>query len=124
MPEAPEQPRPFAVTTRTEESITIVEVSGELDAATAPELRSVLAPVSADRGRSLIVDLRGCSFIDSTGLAAIMHGTRPLQNGESNVALVCGEGSVRRLLSLTAVDQTLRTFEALDAAVEAIRAES
>ena len=59
----------FAVTTQTSEAgVTIVSVSGEVDLATVPELQAALNAVSGDA----TVDLAGVSFMDSTGLSALI----------------------------------------------------
>ena len=46
----------------------VVIVSGSLDIATAPALREALLTLVADRDASVVVDLDGVDFIDSTGL--------------------------------------------------------
>ena len=48
----------------------VVTVSGELDLATAPRFREALEE-ALDRGRDVAVDLAGCGFIDSSGIAAL-----------------------------------------------------
>jgi anti-anti-sigma factor len=51
----------------------IVRLDGELDAASAPGLRTLLAESSARAGE-LILDLSGLRSIDADGLAAIVSG--------------------------------------------------
>ena len=48
----------------------VVSVSGELDLATAPALEQTLVGVADDRTDEVIVDLTGCTFLDSQGLRA------------------------------------------------------
>jgi anti-sigma B factor antagonist len=86
-------------------------------------VRELLDEAARDRTRPLVVDLTGCGFVDSTGLATLLHGAKPAQNGESNVALVSAGGEVRRLLELTAIDRTIPVFDALDEAIEAVLAD-
>ena len=86
------------------------DARGNLDIETAPSLESRLAEGAADQDRPLIVDLLECGFIDSVGLAALLQGAKPLQNGEANVAFVAPDGPVRKLLTLTAVDRTIPVF--------------
>ena len=54
------------------------------------------------------------------GLAALLQGAKPLQNGEANVAFVAAEGPVRKLLALTAVDRTIPVFATRSEAVAAV----
>jgi anti-anti-sigma factor len=51
----------------------ILRLDGELDAASARELRTVLAE-SATRAGELILDLSGLRALDADGLAAIVSG--------------------------------------------------
>jgi len=111
---------PFEATERIDRGVRIVAIRGELDIATSPGVRELLSEAARDKARPLVVDLTACEFIDSTGLAALLHGAKPTQNGESHVALVSPGGDVRRLLELTAIDQTIPVFADLEGAVAAV----
>jgi anti-sigma B factor antagonist len=104
------------------DAVRVVSLRGVLDIETAPALEKTLAGSASDPDRPLVVDLLDCEFIDSVGLAALLRGAKPLQNGEANVVFVATEGPVRKLLTLTAVDRTIPVFatraEALAAVVD------
>ena len=51
-----------------------VALRGEVDVATVEQVRATLAEAIAGGPRSLTVDLSGLSFIDSTGLGALIFG--------------------------------------------------
>ena len=51
--------------------VTIVAPSGEIDLATAPLLREGLERAEAHAPSGLVIDLRGVSFIDSTGIGEL-----------------------------------------------------
>jgi anti-sigma B factor antagonist len=113
---------PFETTAEIVNGARVVSVRGELDIATSPQVRDLLGDVAADPVRPLVIDLAECGFIDSTGLAALLHGAKPAQNEESHVAIVSPGGDVRRMLELTAIDKTIPVFEGLDQAVTAVLA--
>ena len=100
----------------------VVAIRGELDIATSPGAREVLYEAARDVARPLVIDLSECQFIDSTGLAALLHGAKPLQNGESHVAIVSPDRDLRRLFELTAIDQTIPVHDTLDEAIVAVMA--
>ena len=52
-------------------AVTVLRVQGEHDLATAPSVRAALA--EAGDGEALIVDLRDCTFVDSSIIAALLH---------------------------------------------------
>jgi anti-sigma B factor antagonist len=114
---------PFEATEREMRGASVIEIAGELDIATSPRVRQILSDAARDQERPLVIDLTRCQFIDSTGLATLLHGAKPAQNGESNVALVCVPGEVRKLLELTAIDRTIPVYETLDDALAAVLAE-
>jgi anti-sigma B factor antagonist len=112
----------FEATNEYLEGVRVVAVRGELDIATSSRVRKLLADAATDTAQRLVIDLAQCDFIDSTGLAALLHGAKPAQNGESNVAIVSPEGDVRRMLELTAIDQSIPVFESVEQAVAAVAA--
>ena len=75
---------------------------GELDVATAPELQ---ASLTAHRGPA-ILDLRDVTFIDSTGLRALLGATQGRDPAESLV-LRAPSPAVRRLIELAALTERL-----------------
>jgi anti-sigma B factor antagonist len=78
-----------------------LELSGELDAASAPALRERLAEVATRGAGPLVVDLSELDFIDSTGLSALLNAKRRLTRRDRGFAIVCPPGHVRRILEVT-----------------------
>jgi anti-sigma B factor antagonist len=113
----------FEATEQVVRGALVITIAGELDIATSPRVRELLSEAARDRDRPLVIDLTRCVFVDSTGLATLLHGAKPAQNGESNVALVSAGGEVRKLLELTAIDRTIPVFESLDSTIEAVLSE-
>lgn len=88
--------------------VSIVVCRGELDAATAPGLRDVLAGIEED---DVLVDLCDTTFVDSTGLSTLLNALRRLTREERRLVVVCPSGAVRRTLRLTHLVDTLRVAE-------------
>jgi anti-sigma B factor antagonist len=63
----------FALTVETQGLAAVVWVRGELDIATAPELRECLARLD---GQPMTLDLSGVTFMDSGGLAILAWATK------------------------------------------------
>ncbi len=84
---------------------TILTVSGELDVASSQTLEQELEQL---RGvPTVVVDLRGLTFIDSTGLGVLVRAHQLAKEQGCRFGLVRGEGQVQRLLSLTGLDSEL-----------------
>jgi anti-anti-sigma factor len=92
----------------------VVSVSGQLDLASSGRLSSLLDRLSVERS-ALVLDLTDCTFIDSTGLAAILHGARPLVS----FSVVSGDGVPGELLRMTAIDEAVPIYTELDDALDA-----
>ena len=68
------RPPDFRILTDRSGSRVEIAIHGELDLATAPQLRTAFERVSELDGIELaVVDLRNLEFLDSTGLEAIMQ---------------------------------------------------
>lgn len=98
-------PPAFELSTRVLDgsSTAIVEVSGELDLYTAPEFRDKL--LEAGEGRDVIVDLRGSSFIDSTGCRALLLASRRLEPGGHRLVIVNSDSEISRIFSIMGFEE-------------------
>jgi anti-sigma B factor antagonist len=92
----------------------IVRVSGELDLATAPRLEEVLADVSS--GETLVIDLSGCTFLDSAGIRTLVAAARE-RLGSGKLRLVTADPGIVRLLEITGVHTLIHVHPSVDAAL-------
>jgi anti-sigma B factor antagonist len=88
----------------------VLSVTGELDLATSPELEAALER-AATGPELLILDLRGVSFMDSTGLSLLVKAHRRAQESQRRLAVVRGGAQVQRLLTLTGVAERLTLID-------------
>ena len=92
----------------------VVTVRGELDLYTAPELERALGLNGTAHGR-VVVDLRECSFIDSTGLGILIAADR--RSGCDGLLIVANGLEVLRALEVTGLDRQLRLYPTVEAAL-------
>ena len=94
-----------AITIEGPDGLITVAVSGEVDIATSSTLGRALDAAVALAPRNLELDLRECTFIDSTGLQVIIRaGTALAQSGRS-VTLKQPQAHVRRVFVTAGLDQ-------------------
>lgn len=80
-----------------------LEVHGDVDLQSAPDLLAVLSAV-VDSGRaSITVDLSAVAFLDGRGLSVLVRGAARFESGR--LALRGPSPMVRRLLDLTGLEQ-------------------
>jgi anti-sigma B factor antagonist len=90
----------------------VVGVHGELDMATAPELRRGLIDLIENQGnRSVVVDLRGVRFFGSSGLAVLVEADRRLRDVHGTFVLADPPPMARRVLELTSLVEVLDVRE-------------
>ena len=98
----------------------VVRLKGELDLVNAEQLAAALGAVTeSDPGR-VAIDLSDCDFIDSAGLAAILHGAQQIADAGGSVRIACPEGNLRDLLRITAIDQSIPVVGTRDEALAAM----
>jgi anti-sigma B factor antagonist len=80
---------------------------GEFDLSCGETFQQALAGAFDDRVTELVVDLRGLSFIDSTGLNALLYLRARAERDGFDFVVPCGEGHVMRVLKSTGLDELL-----------------
>ena len=89
-----------------------VALSGDLDVASAPAVEERLVELDGpDSPAVLVLDLRGLSFIDSTGLSLLINTDRRARKAGRRVTIVSGKGAPRRLLETTGLIGRLDVVE-------------
>jgi anti-sigma B factor antagonist len=92
---------------------TTLTLAGELDLATVPELREQMIAATEAGARSLVLDMREVSFMDSTALAAIINAKKRMGEG-GQVTLVLPRDSYGRLIfEATGLDGVLDVVETI-----------
>jgi anti-sigma B factor antagonist len=76
-----------------------VRVTGKLDRATAPQLAQMLGQVMR-RARIVVVDIRGLTHVDNSGVGAIVDASRGARRDGRRLVLVRGLRQVEQLLAL------------------------
>jgi anti-sigma B factor antagonist len=84
-----------------------VRVAGDVDMATAPDLRNAIDEVERSDAAAIVIDLGDVTFIDSSGLHVLLMTARRCERRQVPLTAVHLPRHVRRLFTLVALDQTL-----------------
>ena len=98
----------FAVRVEFVGDAVVLEVRGEVDAFSAPELLALLMAVVDAGHKSVVVDLEEVSFLDAAGLGVIARSSGRLRAGSGALTLRSPSRMVHRLLTLTRLDEVVR----------------
>ena len=84
----------------------VVEIRGEIDIQSAPELRDELLRVIRRFGPELALDLAGVTFMDCAGLNVLLATRRRAQLEEGSVRVIRASPRVLRMISLLGLERT------------------
>ncbi len=108
---------------RERDGVTVVEIEGRFDSATAPDIKAGLQELIDDGRILLIVNLERLEFIDSAGLGVLVSCLRrtAADGGDLRVAEV--PAFCRSVFELTRLTRVFDVTESEDQALEAITAQ-
>lgn len=86
---------------------TVVRVAGEVDLATAPQLRSALEGLEGAPSTRVVVDLSGVDFMDGSGVAALLAAAMSLRSQGKDLVVRHPSRPVCRVLDATRVGDRL-----------------
>jgi anti-anti-sigma factor len=97
---------PLRIDTIERDDSLVLAVHGELDIATSPVLDAALTRARGTAARSIVVDLRAVSFIDSTALHVLLSHAGA-EEGRARVRLTKGSRQIQRVFELSGVSEQL-----------------
>ena len=87
-----------------------VAIAGELDIATVSKVREAFASEALTHAEAVVVDLTEVSFMDSTGLSALLAFENELGARRRRLAIACPEGAARLVLDVAGVAERLPLY--------------
>ncbi len=107
---------------RLDGAVAVVKVVGDLDVFTSGEFREGLLRVISDESeRSLVVNLAGVSFIDSTGTGVLVGVWHRVRATNGLLAVAAPSRQARGILEITGLARTFPVYQTEAEAVHACR---
>jgi anti-anti-sigma factor len=97
----------FSFTTDRHGDTALVQLAGELDVAQAPVLTEELDRLLDSTLETMVIDLRGLTFIDSSGLRVAVRMDRACRDSGVQLLIVRGCEAVHNVLCMTGMDKIL-----------------
>lgn len=88
----------------------------KLNSIIAPEIKTRLALMNSEGDRYIIFDLSQVSFVDSSGLSAILTGHRLCENADGLFILAVPSDNVKRLISISQLNSILAVADTIEEA--------
>ncbi len=94
----------------------VLQLEGDLDAASSPQLKAGLLALLDAADRGVVVDLAGVPFIDSSGLGALVAGLKSARQREIGFALAGIQVAAQAIFTITMADHVFEIFPTAEAA--------
>lgn len=99
------------------EGVVVLHLQGRLDLGAAAAVKAEILD-AVERGRArVVVDLKGVSFVDSSGLGALIGGLRATRTAGGDLRIANPGAQARMLLELTTLDRVLAPHDTIEAAL-------
>lgn len=96
---------------------TLVELEGEIDLHSAPPLKTALLEIGSVRGSRVALDLSGVSFLDSTGIGALVGTLKKTREGGGQIAFFGAKPRVKRVFEIAGLWKAMPFYESREAAL-------
>jgi anti-sigma B factor antagonist len=97
--------------------VAVIRAKGRLNMAAAPGLRSAVTETVAGGRARIVVDLSDTSFVDSSGLGALIGGLKTARQAGGDLRIAGATEQVTVVLGLTNLDRVLRPYPTVEDAV-------
>ncbi|MEO8672639.1 MAG: STAS domain-containing protein [Tahibacter sp.] len=104
-------------------ALAVVRLSGEVDLSWSQQVRAAILE-SLQQHTSVGVELSAVTYIDSSGIAALVEGFQTARGTSRQFSLIAASQPVMAVLQLARLDRVFPLVETLDAAVRAAAAPS
>lgn len=96
----------LSMTSRTpSEQTCILEIEGEVDVYTSPQLKQDLVQLAESGVKRVIIDLSKVEYLDSTGLGVLIGGLKRLREAGGNLSLVGPGMRIQRIFEITGLNK-------------------
>ena len=99
----------------------VIALNGRLDASSADEFREAFKAALDQQQYWLVVDMAQVSFIDSSGLSALVSGFKGTREHHGNLVLANVGAQAKVALKQTRLDQLFTIYEDVSKALQSVR---
>jgi anti-anti-sigma factor len=93
-----------------EKDITVVAVSGDVDALTAPDLAKIIVDRIAEGQVYLVIDLTGVEFVGSSGLLVLFDAVKETRSHGGDLRAITTDPSIDNVLKISGFHNVARVF--------------
>jgi anti-anti-sigma factor len=108
------------ISVRKERNISVVSVTGRMDAVTAPEFEKNLTELMSKGEKKFLVNLAGLEYISSAGLRSILVIAKQSKAGQGEVIFAGLKGPVEEVFKISGFHSIFKIFDSEETALKQI----
>ena len=112
--------RMFSIHESPIDGVTVLALSGDLDAVTVPQLSDATSKTLGEVETGVIVDLEGLTFLSSAGMGALVAGHRGARLRGKRFGVVTDSLLSKRPITLMGIDKTLDLYATVHEAMRGL----
>ena len=101
----------------------LIDLEGEVDVYTAPQLKQQIINLLDDGVRRIIVNLSAVDYLDSTALGVLIGGLKRLRERDGNLDLICPNPRIKRIFQITGLDKIFDIYAGEEEAMAKLKAQ-
>lgn len=98
--------------------ITIIELFGEIDLDSSPDVRKQILAVTQKKSPKIIINLAGVTYMDSSGVATMVEGLQRTNAYNGRFILVNLGPGVHEVFELSRLDKVFKIFDDITEAIK------
>jgi len=99
------------ISQREKDSITVLDIQGEIDLYNAPEIKDIIQKLIEAQKYNVIINLEKVSYIDSSGIGALISSLSNLKKYQGGLKIINVYASVKKVFELTKLTSFFEIYE-------------
>ncbi|OGI11365.1 MAG: hypothetical protein A2Y40_05815 [Candidatus Margulisbacteria bacterium GWF2_35_9] len=105
------------VTTTKKGSVIIMAIDGDIEFDDSIQLNETFNTIIKKDSAKIVLDLKDCNYIDSSGLGALVEGLKATQKANGDLRLCHLNEDFQEILMMTRIIKYFQVFDSLDDAI-------
>lgn len=97
--------------TKTEDSVEVVNVSGQMDAFSTPDAKAEFKKLTDARKNKILLNLQNLAYINSTAIGSIVALAQQVRRSKGDLKLCCMKEETRKVFDLVGASKILEIFD-------------
>lgn len=97
--------------------VVLLTINGDVEFDDSIQLNETFQQLIKDKSAKIVIDLKECNYIDSSGLGALVEGLKSTQKAGGDLRLVNLNEDFKEILMMTRIIKYFQTFDSIEAAI-------